>query len=133
MVTFLLAEARENESTFELLNREAAFPRLVELIAHPQKHEESMHRSLMELMYEMARIQKITNDDLCMFKSTNSIFIHKPKRTQLTSLEACINDEFICSLFDIIEQVSDDVNDPYHYPVIRVLVSTHDGFGMGHY
>jgi len=26
-------------------------------------------------------------------------------------------------LFDMIEQVSDDVNDPYHYPTIRVLVS----------
>lgn len=26
-------------------------------------------------------------------------------------------------LFEIIEQVSDDVNDPYHYPTIRVLVS----------
>ena len=25
-------------------------------------------------------------------------------------------------LFQIIEQLSDDVNDPYHYPVIRVLV-----------
>ena len=29
-------------------------------------------------------------------------------------------------LFDIIEQVSGDVNDPYHYPTIRVLVSVHD-------
>jgi hypothetical protein len=26
-------------------------------------------------------------------------------------------------LFGIIEQVSDDVTDPYHYPTIRVLVS----------
>lgn len=43
---------------------------------------------------------------------------------ELTSPTACINDDFICGLFDIIEQVSDDVNDPYHYPVIRVLVST---------
>jgi len=34
-----------------------------------------------------------------------------------------INDDFICGLFDIIEEVSDNVNDPYHYPVIRVLVS----------
>lgn len=33
-----------------------------------------------------------------------------------------VSDEFICGLFDIIEQVSDDVTDPYHYPVIRVLV-----------
>ena len=26
-------------------------------------------------------------------------------------------------LFQIIEQVSSDVHDPYHYPIIRVLVS----------
>ena len=35
-----------------------------------------------------------------------------------------IDDVFITYLFQIIEQLSDDVNDPYHYPVIRVLVHT---------
>lgn len=34
-----------------------------------------------------------------------------------------VDDDFIKSLFDIIEDLSYDVNDPYHYPVIRVLVS----------
>jgi hypothetical protein len=34
-----------------------------------------------------------------------------------------IDDVFISYLFQIIEQLSDDVNDPYHYPVIRVLVT----------
>ena len=34
-----------------------------------------------------------------------------------------IEDEFIVYLFQIIEEFSDDVNDPYHYPIIRVLVS----------
>ena len=33
-----------------------------------------------------------------------------------------IEDEFIAYMFQIIEGLSDDVNDPYHYPVIRVLV-----------
>ncbi|KAK5937575.1 pre-rRNA processing [Knufia obscura] len=104
-VTFLLADARENEQTFEMLNKEGTFPRLVELVAHPREHEEQMHRTLMELMYEVARIQKITNDDL-----------------------TCINDDFVCGLFDIIEQVSDDVNDPYHYPVIRLLLVLNEQF-----
>lgn len=36
---------------------------------------------------------------------------------------AHVSDDFVCSLFDIIEQLSDDVNDPYHYSVIRVIVS----------
>jgi hypothetical protein len=35
---------------------------------------------------------------------------------------ARVHDDFIKMLFEIIEQVSDDVNDPYHYPTIRVLV-----------
>lgn len=34
-----------------------------------------------------------------------------------------VDDEFVKGLFDIIEDLSYDVNDPYHYPVIRVLVS----------
>ena len=72
-VTFLLADARENEQTFEMLNREGTFPRLVELVAHPREHEEAMHRTLMELMYEVARIQKITNDDLSTFSVSRDI------------------------------------------------------------
>lgn len=34
-----------------------------------------------------------------------------------------VDDDFIRCLFDIIEGLSYDVTDPYHYPVIRVLVS----------
>ncbi len=33
-----------------------------------------------------------------------------------------VDDGFVKHLFEIIEELSDDVNDPYHYPVIRVLV-----------
>ena len=45
-----------------------------------------------------------------------------------------VDDDFIRCLFDIIEDLSYDVTDPYHYPVIRVLVSTLFGLilvGMG--
>jgi hypothetical protein len=34
-----------------------------------------------------------------------------------------VDDDFVTYLFQIIEELSDDVDDPYHYPVIRVLVS----------
>ena len=37
-----------------------------------------------------------------------------------------VEDDFIASLLEIIEGHSDDVNDPYHYPVIRVLVRLPD-------
>ena len=66
--SFLLADARMTENTFELLNKEGAFPRLVDLIQAP-KHddEERLHRLLMELLYEMSRIQKISLNDLGRF------------------------------------------------------------------
>lgn len=35
---------------------------------------------------------------------------------------AAVNDNFILYLLGIIEGASDDAEDPYHYPVIRVLV-----------
>jgi hypothetical protein len=33
-----------------------------------------------------------------------------------------VDDDFIKGLFEIIEDLSYDASDPYHYPVIRVLV-----------
>ena len=63
--SFLLADARMTEKTFELLNEEGAFPRLLDLIHAPKEdEEEALHRLLMELLYEMSRIQKISLDDL---------------------------------------------------------------------
>lgn len=105
--SFLLADARQNESTFELMNKEGAFCRLVDLISDPRQQDEEaeVHRMLMELLYEMSRIQKITTEDL----------LH-------------VKDEFVTHLFDIIEQISGDVHDPYHYPVIRVLLVLSEQF-----
>jgi hypothetical protein len=65
VVTFLLADARITERPFEVLNDEGAFGRLVELISSPKEDDQqTLHRSLMELLYEMSRIQKISLDDL---------------------------------------------------------------------
>lgn len=33
-----------------------------------------------------------------------------------------VDDDFVRYLFEIIEELSYDANDPYHYPVIRVVV-----------
>lgn len=35
-----------------------------------------------------------------------------------------VEDSFVLYLFQVIEGLSNDVNDPYHYPVIRVLASS---------
>lgn len=38
-------------------------------------------------------------------------------------IKVIVEDEFVKYLFEIIEGLSNDANDPYHYHVIRVLVS----------
>ncbi|KAI9822328.1 MAG: hypothetical protein M1827_000046 [Pycnora praestabilis] len=111
IVSFLLFDGRQNETTFEMMNSEGAFPRLVELIQGRRDDDIGLHRMLLELLYEMSRIQQLRLEDLRL-----------------------IDDAFVTYLFQIIEELSDDVHDPYHYPVIRVLlvlneqymVSAHD-------
>ncbi|EXJ60224.1 hypothetical protein A1O7_04376 [Cladophialophora yegresii CBS 114405] len=104
--SFLIAHARSNEATYQLMNQEGAFLRLIDLIESPKQHgHEGIHRLLMELLYDMSRIQRIKTDDL-----------------------ARVHDDFVKMLFEIIEQVSDDVDDPYHYPTIRVLLVLNEQF-----
>jgi len=97
--SFLLLDGRENEATFEMMKDESCFVRLVELIKQGMTEDGRLHRLLLELLYEMSRMQRLSKDDL-----------------------AHVDDGFVTYLFEIIEQMSDDVDDPYHYPVIRVLV-----------
>ena len=67
MATFLLSDAKDTEVTFELMNNEGAFTRLVDLIASPESDAKpGLHRLFMELLYEMARIQRIKMSDLSM-------------------------------------------------------------------
>lgn len=101
IASFLLLDGRYNEATFEMMNCEGCFSRLLELIKQGKGEDAQLHRLLLELLYEMSRMQRLGPEDLGQ-----------------------VDDEFVASLFQIIEQASDDVDDPYHYPIIRVLVST---------
>lgn len=106
VAAFLLFDGRanENDATFENMMEEGAFPRLVSLIQSPSVREDArLHQMLMELMYESSRIQRLKWED---FMS--------------------IDDSFILYLLEIIEGASDDAQDPYHYPIIRVLVCSGD-------
>lgn len=68
MTSLLLFDIRESETTAEVLNEEGAFTRLVDLISSPKQNEEMiLHRMLMELLYEMSRIQRIRPDELGAF------------------------------------------------------------------
>lgn len=99
IASLLLFDGRQHEETFELMNNESCFSRLVELIKEGKKDDARLHRLLLELLYDMSRLQRLSIEDLVR-----------------------VDDDFIKYLFQIIEELSDDVDDPYHYPVIRVLV-----------
>jgi hypothetical protein len=54
------------------MNKEGAFTRLVDLIASPKADvKPGLHRLFMELLYEMARIQRVKIDELSMSKLPN--------------------------------------------------------------
>ncbi|KAF2130139.1 hypothetical protein P153DRAFT_422846 [Dothidotthia symphoricarpi CBS 119687] len=104
MVTaFLLYDgrnSREDATIFEMMHAEGTFPRLVELVQMDTVQEDlRLHQLLLELLYESSRIQRLGREDFL-----------------------AVNDAFVLYLLQIIEGASDDSEDPYHYPVIRVLL-----------
>ncbi|KAH7325103.1 hypothetical protein B0I35DRAFT_175643 [Stachybotrys elegans] len=94
----LLQDGLDDESLFSRMVSEACFPRLLELIKADCDDDPRLHQVLLQLMYEMSRIERLSVDHLTL-----------------------VDDEFVHYLFRLIEHVSNDVNDPYHYPTIRVL------------
>ncbi|KAL7620027.1 pre-rRNA processing [Parahypoxylon ruwenzoriense] len=99
IANFLLLDGRADEATFKRMIGEGCFHRLLELITGCREDDPGLHRLLLELMYEMSRIEPLRIEDL----------LH-------------VDDGFVAYLFQLIEGLSDDAHDPYHYPVIRVLL-----------
>ncbi|KAF2444469.1 hypothetical protein P171DRAFT_432501 [Karstenula rhodostoma CBS 690.94] len=102
VAAFLLFDGRNNQSdaTFEMMHEEGVFARLIELIQLESVQEEPrLHQLLLDLLYESSRIQRLKWEDFM-----------------------AVDDSFILYLLGVIEGVSDDHEDPYHYPVIRVLL-----------
>lgn len=64
IAAFLLYDGRQDETTFRMMNEEAMFPRLLELIREGKDDDAGLHRMLLELLYEMARIQRLRVEDL---------------------------------------------------------------------
>ncbi|KAI4165124.1 MAG: hypothetical protein LQ342_001401 [Letrouitia transgressa] len=130
IVAFLLYDGKQDEATFVMMKKEGVFPRLLELLQERKDDNVGLHRMFLELLYEMSRIQRLRIEDLSVSEN------HVVDCLACTNerLAVLIEDEFIAYLLAIIEGLSDDVNDPYHYPVIRVLlilneqymVSAHD-------
>ncbi len=64
VIAFLLFDGRQNEITFEMMKEEGGFPRLLELIQERRDDDAGLHRMLLELLYEMSRIQRLRMEDL---------------------------------------------------------------------
>ncbi|KAK4124201.1 hypothetical protein N657DRAFT_663333 [Parathielavia appendiculata] len=96
---FLLLDGRTEEDTFRTMINKGCFVRLLELIKGCGGKDARLHRLLLQLMYEMSRIEHLRSEDLLQ-----------------------VDDGFVMYLFQLIEALSDDASDPYHYPVIRVLL-----------
>ncbi|KAF2207208.1 hypothetical protein CERZMDRAFT_51625 [Cercospora zeae-maydis SCOH1-5] len=99
VAAILLFDGRATESTFELMQAEGTFQRLIELVRDKRDEDVGLHRLLLELLFEMSRIQKLSRADL-----------------------KAVDDGFILYLFQLVEELSSDAEDPYHYPIIRVLL-----------
>lgn len=100
ITNFLLLDGRCDEDVFRRMIDEGCFARLIDLVKGCRDDDRRLHRLLLELTYEMSRIERVRTDDL----------LH-------------VDDALVSYLFQLIEDVSDDADDPYHYPIIRVLVS----------
>lgn len=123
IASFLLFDGRQNEVALQMMNEEGVFARLLELIQTLRRGDmhgsADFHRILMDLLYEMSRIQRIKIEDLGIVLE---VTVGVPEL--MIGFLVIVDDDFIRCLFDIIEDLSYDVTDPYHYPVIRVLVSS---------
>ncbi|KAL5597025.1 hypothetical protein BROUX41_006306 [Berkeleyomyces rouxiae] len=95
---FMLLDGRLNPDLFRLMIENASFPRLAELIfRHGRgRGDARLHRLLLELMFEMSRIERLRREDLVR-----------------------IDDAFVAHLLQAIDSVSDDAHDN---PTIKVLL-----------
>lgn len=100
IASFLLADGRaDDDGAFGRMIEEGCVARLLELLGSPRHEEYRLHRVLLELTYEMCRMERMRMVDL----------MH-------------VDDAFVCHLLHLVEVGSGDASDPYQYPVIRVLV-----------
>lgn len=72
--SILLYDGRQNNETFEVMQAEGLFPRLLELIVGKKSPEDKECRNrLLDVLYEMSRMQRLKWGDLgrCNFGVSN--------------------------------------------------------------
>jgi len=60
----LLYDGRGAQKTFEMMLEEGLFIRLMDLVQKTRDEDRMLWRSLIELLYEMSRIQRLRREDL---------------------------------------------------------------------
>jgi hypothetical protein len=71
IASILLHDGRSDEETFQLMQEEGTFPRLVQLISEWESVDGVLHRALLDLMYESSRIQRLSLVDLGMYPASD--------------------------------------------------------------
>lgn len=87
----LLFDGRANESTFEVMQHEGVFPRLIELIRDQHDQADGLHRLLLELLFEMSQVQRLARDELGM-SNIRSSDLHADNMQRLSTTPSF----FIC-------------------------------------
>lgn len=99
IASFLLADGRADDTVFGRMISEGCVQRLLELLNSPRHQEYRLYGVLLDLTYEMCRMERLRMADLMQ-----------------------VDDAFVGHLLHLVEVGSGDATDPYQYPVIRVLV-----------
>lgn len=66
MTAVLLFDGRSNEVTFQMMQEEGVFVRLLELIKSPEFDGTNLHKMLLELTCEMSCIQQLSLHNIGM-------------------------------------------------------------------
>jgi hypothetical protein len=95
IASFLLSDGHQkNKAIFHMMNEEGSFPRLLELIQTRKGSDgedgSRLHRIIMDLLYEMSRIQRVRIEDLGRFLLFLTAQLNagsdKPKRPLLLNI-----------------------------------------------
>ncbi|KAI1002712.1 hypothetical protein K3495_g5493 [Podosphaera aphanis] len=95
----LLLDGRAHQATFELMSAQGCFVRLLRVLHPITDAMVPVQQLLLKLLYEMSRCQQLSTEDLSQ-----------------------VDDGFVLSLMNTVEELPSDTDDPYHYPVIQVLL-----------
>lgn len=87
------------------------------LIMGPIAIEGKLRVLSVRLLYEVCRVQKLSEQDLCRF------FFLKVKLVWLNTGIGVFNDSFIDHLFELVEQTRFMPDETFNYSVIKLIVS----------